>query len=105
MGRNRRNNYINKNLKITFNPALARGLSYYTGPIYEVFLKKSEIKNSVAGGGRYDNMIKDFLGKGEYPTTGISFGLDVIMEEMKTKEKREKKIVTEVLINQKKNLK
>ena len=56
-------NYL-KGLRIKnigFNGALARGLSYYTGAVFEVFLKNSEIKSSVAGGGRYDEMIGKFL--------------------------------------------
>lgn len=57
--------------------SLARGLEYYTGPIFEVFFSK-EI-GSLAGGGRYDRMIGLFLGR-EMPATGISFGVDRIAE-------------------------
>jgi len=64
-----------------FDASLARGLSYYTGIVFEVYLKNSDIKSSVAGGGRYDKMISQFLEtKKEFPAVGISFGLDVISD-------------------------
>lgn len=63
---------------VVFTPSLARGLSYYTGTIFEVFLNKSKITSSIAAGGRYDNMISDFAGK-DFPAVGISFGLDALM--------------------------
>ncbi len=82
-----------------FEPSLARGLAYYTGPVYEVFLKKSEIKSAAAGGGRYDQMIGEFLGsKQEYPATGISFGLEVITEALKLSKKELDKSVTTVFV-------
>jgi len=65
------------NLKVDFS--LARGMEYYTGPIFEVFF--SEGIGSLAGGGRYDKMIGLFLGK-EMPATGISFGIERIAEVM-----------------------
>ena len=67
--------------------SLARGLSYYTGTVFEVFLKDSKINSSVAAGGRYDKMISQFMGKDDYPAVGISFGLDVICDVIKQKEK------------------
>ncbi len=80
-----------------FVPMLARGLAYYTGPVYEVFLKNSEITSSVAGGGRWDDMIAKYLGRKEkIPATGISFGLEPITEELKKKEQRE--TVTKVFV-------
>lgn len=86
-----------KNLVLDIS--LARGLEYYTGPVFEVFLKKSEIKSSLAGGGRYDKMISGFLGKGDYPATGISFGIEPIFEALKLDKKiKEEKIVTQVFI-------
>lgn len=89
--------YITKG--ITFNPALARGLAYYTGPIFEVFLKKSEITSAVAGGGRYDKMIGNYLeNQKEYPATGISFGLEPITEAIKLRNKENEKTVTKVFL-------
>ena len=85
-------------IDVDFDPSLARGLSYYTGTVVEVFLKNSKVKSSVCGGGRYDKMIGDFLGKGDYPAVGISFGLDRIYDAYIEKNKEEKKTVTQVYI-------
>lgn len=77
--------------------SLARGLSYYTGTVFECFMKKSEIKSSIAAGGRYDRMIGKLLqSTQEYPAVGISFGLDVIADAMSQKEK--KKTVADVFV-------
>ncbi len=78
-----------KSMKIDsafFDVSLARGLSYYTGTVFEVFAKKVKDKepivtSSLAGGGRYDDMIGKFMGGNrEVPAVGISFGLVPIME-------------------------
>ena len=63
--------------KIKVDLSLARGLDYYTGPIFEVFA--GEGIGSVAGGGRYDKMIGLFLGR-DVPATGISLGIERVME-------------------------
>lgn len=70
---------IDKMIKTDF--ALARGIDYYTGPIYEIVIKDYEKYGSVAGGGRYDKLIETFGGR---PTaaTGISLGIERIMEIM-----------------------
>lgn len=63
--------------------SLARGLDYYTGPIFEVFAKGYEEYSSLAGGGRYDEIVELFGGE-PTPATGISFGVDrvtMILEE------------------------
>ena len=92
-------NEIEELLRLTkaqFDVSLARGLSYYTGTIFEVYLRNSNIKSSVAAGGRYDNMIQNFLESGnKYPAVGISFGIDVILESL---EKPEKETTTEIYI-------
>jgi histidyl-tRNA synthetase len=88
--------YLSNSKDIEFNPSLARGLGYYTGPIFEGFLRKNKITSSICGGGRYDKMIGSLLGTNkEYPAVGISFGLDVITDAIK---KKEKKTVTSVYI-------
>lgn len=66
--------------KLKIDLSLARGLDYYTGPIFEVFAEKGI--GSLAGGGRYDKMIGLFLGR-SIAATGISFGLERIIEVMK----------------------
>jgi len=62
---------------IKFNPLLARGLDYYTGMIFEAKVKGAN--GSLAGGGRYDEMVGMFLGR-KIPAAGGSFGLDRLME-------------------------
>ncbi len=80
---------------VVFEPSLARGLAYYTGTVFEVFLGDSEIKSAVAAGGRYDNMIGNFVGSGrEYPAVGISFGLDVIEDALGIARKERRKTTT-----------
>ena len=81
--------YINE-LKLTeyvrFSSSLARGQEYYTGTIFEVYVADESIKSSIGGGGRYDNMIGEFINDGRnYPAVGVSFGLDVIFEILKEK--------------------
>ena len=62
-----------------FSPTLARGLSIYTGIVFEFFDKKKRITSSLGGGGRYDKIITDFIDNGEiYPACGLSFGLEPI---------------------------
>jgi histidyl-tRNA synthetase len=55
--------------------SLARGLDYYTGPVFEVSAKGYEDYGSIAGGGRYDEIINIFGGD-TTPATGISFGIE-----------------------------
>ncbi|OGG08696.1 histidine--tRNA ligase [Candidatus Gottesmanbacteria bacterium RBG_16_43_7] len=64
-----------------FAPFIARGLAYYTGPIWEFEITNGNI-GSVAGCGRYDNTIGRFLGK-QIPATGGSFGIERITEVIK----------------------
>jgi histidyl-tRNA synthetase len=68
---------------VQLQPSLARGLSYYTGSIFE--LKVPDLAGSLGGGGRYDNLIGMFLGQ-DVPACGISLGLErilVVMAERK----------------------
>jgi histidyl-tRNA synthetase len=66
----------NGNLRI--DPALARGLSYYTGAIIEIVLTRGDFSGSIAGGGRYDGLIGMF-GKEQIPAAGLSIGLERIL--------------------------
>jgi len=92
------NNLRLLNINVDFDPSLARGLSYYTGTVIEVFLKNTKVKSAVCAGGRYDKMIGDFLGKGDYPAVGISFGLDRIYDAYIEKNKEAKKTVAQLYI-------
>ncbi len=62
--------------KICFDPTLVRGMSYYTGPIFEVSM--DEYGGSVGGGGRYDEMIGKFTGQ-ETCACGFSIGFERIV--------------------------
>jgi len=86
-----------KNIKLTIS--LARGLSYYTGTVFEGFLRNSPVASSICGGGRYDKMIGLYMeGKSEIPAVGISFGLEPITEAMKLEQKEPRKTVAQVLV-------
>jgi histidyl-tRNA synthetase len=53
--------------------SLARGLDYYTGTVFEIYMVGFEFLKSVGGGGRYDSLASD--GRTTYPGVGISFGI------------------------------
>ncbi len=69
-----------KNAKVEFDATLARGLSYYTGTIFEVKVNNVSI-GSISGGGRYDNLTGVF-GLPDVPGVGFSFGVDRIYDVM-----------------------
>lgn len=76
--------HVGQDQRVRFVPSLARGLGYYTGTIFEVFIADGSFDGSLAAGGRYDNLIGDFLGTSEkIPAVGISFGLEPIIELLK----------------------
>lgn len=62
--------------KMAFDPTLVRGMSYYTGPIFEISM--DEYGGSVGGGGRYDEMIGKFTGQ-PTPAVGFSIGFERIV--------------------------
>jgi histidyl-tRNA synthetase len=64
-----------------FEPFLTRGLSFYTGTVFEVFDASGKYTSSLAGGGRYDAITGKLAGDPERacPIVGISFGLDAMM--------------------------
>ncbi|MBR5376770.1 MAG: histidine--tRNA ligase [Lachnospiraceae bacterium] len=66
----------NADYSISFDPTLVRGMSYYTGTIFEIEMK--EFGSSVAGGGRYDAMIGNFTGN-PVPACGFSIGFERII--------------------------
>ncbi|MCR4404936.1 MAG: histidine--tRNA ligase [Candidatus Acetothermia bacterium] len=85
--------------RVIFTPSLARGLGYYTGTIFEVFLADGSFEGSLAAGGRYDNLIGQFLGTGEeIPAVGISFGLEPITEVIQAKRDTRKKSRVELFV-------
>ena len=66
----------NADFRISFDPTLVRGMSYYTGPIFEIAM--DEFGGSVGGGGRYDEMIGKFTGQNT-SACGFSIGFERIV--------------------------
>lgn len=65
--------------KTKFTPTLARGLSIYTGTVFEFYDQELRLTCSLGGGGRYNKIITDFISDGNiYPAVGLSFGLEPI---------------------------
>ncbi|WP_112312175.1 histidine--tRNA ligase [Pseudogemmobacter bohemicus] len=78
--------------RIVLDPGVVRGLGYYTGPVFEAELtfeildekgRKRQF-GSVAGGGRYDDLVKRFTGQA-VPATGISIGVDRLLAALHAK--------------------
>jgi histidyl-tRNA synthetase len=79
----------------TVNPGFGRGLEYYTGMIFEVYIPELDI--ALGGGGRYDRLIEVFGGE-PTPATGVAHGLDRIalamqMQNTAQKTKQNKRVV------------
>lgn len=84
---------------VQFSPSLARGQEYYTGTVFEAYVKDGSITSSIGGGGRYDKMITDFINNGNtYPAVGVSFGLNVIYEILKNREEFTENALTDIFI-------
>ena len=67
-------------VKIVFDPTLVRGMGYYTGPIFEISIDGYSF--SIAGGGRYDEMIGKFSGQ-DVSASGFSIGFERIITILK----------------------
>ncbi|TFB09971.1 histidine--tRNA ligase [Candidatus Marinimicrobia bacterium MT.SAG.2] len=84
---------------IVFDPTVVRGMDYYTGPVFEANLtfefkdEKGQNKDfgSIAGGGRYDDLIERFTGQ-KVPATGISIGVDRLLSALSFLNKNEKNL-------------
>ncbi|WP_428543422.1 histidine--tRNA ligase [Profundibacter sp.] len=78
--------------RIEIDPSVVRGLGYYTGPVYEAELTfeitdekgRKQQFGSVAGGGRYDDLVKRFTGQA-VPATGVSIGVDRLLAALRAK--------------------
>ncbi|MGI3186701.1 histidine--tRNA ligase [Nioella aestuarii] len=78
--------------RIVIDPSVVRGLGYYTGPVYEAELTFEVLDDkgrprqfgSVAGGGRYDDLVKRFTGQA-VPATGVSIGVDRLLAALREK--------------------
>jgi histidyl-tRNA synthetase len=62
-----------------FDPTIVRGLDYYTGAVFEIFDRSEEMR-AICGGGRYNNLLKEFSGV-EIPACGFGMG-DVVLGEI-----------------------
>ncbi|MBN2208470.1 MAG: histidine--tRNA ligase [Candidatus Coatesbacteria bacterium] len=87
--------------RVVFDPTIVRGLTYYTGPVYEASLKdeKGNFTSSIAGGGRYDNLIERFTGQ-KVPATGASIGVDRLLDVLKGAERIAESVLAPVLVTQ-----
>jgi histidyl-tRNA synthetase len=91
--------------RIVIDPSVVRGLGYYTGPVYEAELTFEILDDkgrkrqfgSVAGGGRYDDLVKRFTGQ-EVPATGISIGVDRLLAALREKGRIESHDVGPVIV-------
>ena len=66
---------------IALDQSIARGLEYYTGPVFEAILTDAPEFGSVVGGGRYDGLVARFLGR-KIPAVGASIGVDRLLAAM-----------------------
>ena len=91
--------------RIEIDPSVVRGLGYYTGPVYEAELtfeikdEKGRARNfgSVAGGGRYDDLVKRFTGE-VVPATGVSIGVDRLLAALHAKGRMDTKAEGPVVV-------
>ena len=91
--------------RVEIDPSVVRGLGYYTGPVFEAELTfeikddKGRTRNfgSVAGGGRYDDLVKRFTGQ-EVPATGVSIGVDRLLAALDAKGRLDKAAAGPVVV-------
>jgi histidyl-tRNA synthetase len=71
-----------------FDPFLSRGLSFYTGTVYEIFDASGIYTSSIGSGGRYDSIIGKLIGREDmaYPAAGLSFGMESILEMLRDRQ-------------------
>jgi len=69
---------------VEYSPRIIRGLDYYTGTVFEALSISTDVRRSISGGGRYDNLLAD-VGGDSLPGVGFAMGdmvLNVILEEL-----------------------
>ncbi|RLE56624.1 MAG: histidine--tRNA ligase [Thermoprotei archaeon] len=64
---------------VVLDLSIVRGLAYYTGTVFEVYVKGQEDVGSIAGGGRYDDLI-ELVGGSNLPATGMAIGIERLIE-------------------------
>lgn len=70
---------------LIFDASIVRGLSYYTGVVFEAFARQGELQRAICGGGRYDRILSTYGAKKDVPACGFGFGDCVILEILKDK--------------------
>jgi len=89
--------------RVVFDPTIVRGLTYYTGPVFEASLRveraKGQFMDSVAGGGRYDDLVERFTGE-KVPATGAAIGVDRLLEALKVLQIVKRSVRAPVLVTQ-----
>ncbi|SEW29786.1 histidyl-tRNA synthetase [Aliiroseovarius sediminilitoris] len=91
--------------RIVIDPSVVRGLGYYTGPVFEAELtfeildEKGRPRQfgSVAGGGRYDDLVRRFTGQA-VPATGVSIGVDRLLAALRAKGRMDGETVGPVVV-------
>ncbi len=69
---------------VQYSPRIIRGLDYYTGTVFEALAISTDVRRSISGGGRYDNLLAD-VGGDSLPGVGFAMGdmvINVILEEL-----------------------
>jgi histidyl-tRNA synthetase len=66
----------------TFNPALGRGLQYYSGIVFEIFASDAKSSFQVCGGGRYNDLVEILSGPPSVPAVGFTFGIERLLMAM-----------------------
>lgn len=79
--------------RVSLDLSIARGLAYYTGPVFEAMVLDAPQFGSVFGGGRYDDLVMRFLGE-RIPATGASMGVDRLLAALTHLEKLGKQKAT-----------
>jgi len=84
---------------VEHSPYLARGLNIYTGTVWEVYDKANRLPSALGGGGRYDDIIGNFIDNNQkYPAVGISFGLEPICAILQNSATAEAKCIDLIVI-------
>jgi histidyl-tRNA synthetase len=87
-----------KDSQVMLDLSIARGLAYYTGPVFEAILTDAPQFGSVFGGGRYDGLVQRFLGEA-VPAVGASIGVDRLLSALEHLGKvKAKKSTAQVLV-------
>ena len=79
--------------RVALDLSIARGLAYYTGPVFEAILEDAPAFGSVFGGGRYDGLVMRFLGEA-IPAVGASIGVDRLLAALASLDKIDKRKAT-----------